>query len=218
MRCLAVADLHYALPQYDWLLDVAGRFDIVIIAGDHLDLTSMVDGRAQTLVVRKYIDRLRAKTRLITCSGQPRSRYPGCLRREDLEMDRRLPLSRHPGRRRIVPVRGCALHHLPVVGRSGGARADRGPDRCRCRQENRPLVLGTPCAARQFTDQLGREPLFRRRGAGRVDHRIPAGHRVFRPCPSVALRQGRILGRPDRRRPGCSIQGTSSARPRPTSS
>lgn len=69
MRCLIVADLHYSLAQYDWLVDVAGYFDLVVIAGDHLDLASQVDWRAQTVVVRKYIDRIRAKTRLITCSG-----------------------------------------------------------------------------------------------------------------------------------------------------
>ena len=69
MRCLIVADLHYSLPQYDWVMQVAGWFDVVIIAGDHLDLSSPVDIRAQSVVVRKYIDLLRAKTRLITCSG-----------------------------------------------------------------------------------------------------------------------------------------------------
>jgi Icc-related predicted phosphoesterase len=69
MRCLVVADLHYALPQYDWVIQVASRFDVVIIAGDHLDLGSLVDWRAQTVVVRKYIELLRAKARLITCSG-----------------------------------------------------------------------------------------------------------------------------------------------------
>jgi Icc-related predicted phosphoesterase len=69
MRILVVADLHYSLPQYDWLVDVAGEFDLVIIAGDHLDLSSMVDGRAQSVVVLKYIERLRGRTRLVTCSG-----------------------------------------------------------------------------------------------------------------------------------------------------
>ena len=69
MRCLAVADLHYSLHQYDWVMQVAGRFDVVIIAGDHLDLSSMVDWRAQTVVVRKYLNQLRSKTRLVTCSG-----------------------------------------------------------------------------------------------------------------------------------------------------
>ena len=69
MRCLVVADLHYSLPQYDWVLSVAHRFDLVIIAGDHLDLSSLVEGRAQTIVIRKYIELLRAKTQVITCSG-----------------------------------------------------------------------------------------------------------------------------------------------------
>lgn len=69
MRLLLVADLHYSLPQFDWVLDIASDFDVVVLAGDHLDLASLVDGRAQSVVVRKYFDRLRAKTRLVTCSG-----------------------------------------------------------------------------------------------------------------------------------------------------
>jgi Icc-related predicted phosphoesterase len=69
MRILAVADLHYSLPQYDWLLGVAGEFDVVVLAGDHLDLSSLVDFRAQILVVCKYCERIGARTRLITCSG-----------------------------------------------------------------------------------------------------------------------------------------------------
>ncbi len=80
MRCLVVADLHYALPQYDWVIQVASRFDVVIIAGDHLDLGSLVDWRAQTVVVRKYIELLRAKTRLITCSGNHDLDSRDCIR------------------------------------------------------------------------------------------------------------------------------------------
>ena len=69
MRLLVVADLHYALPQYDWLMDVAARFDAVIIAGDHLDTNSLVDLGAQNIVIQKYIGRLRDKTLLLVCSG-----------------------------------------------------------------------------------------------------------------------------------------------------
>jgi predicted phosphodiesterase len=47
MRLLLVADLHYSLPQFDWVLDIASDFDVVVLAGDHLDLASLVDGRAQ---------------------------------------------------------------------------------------------------------------------------------------------------------------------------
>ena len=69
MRLLAVADLHYSLPQFDWVLEIAADFDVVVLAGDHLELASIVDRRAQSVVVRKYFSRLRALTRLVTCSG-----------------------------------------------------------------------------------------------------------------------------------------------------
>ncbi|MEH2592291.1 hypothetical protein V1273_006130 [Bradyrhizobium sp. AZCC 1721] len=52
MRCLVVADLHYSLPQFDWLLAAAREFDVVIFAGDALDISSFVDFRAQILVVK----------------------------------------------------------------------------------------------------------------------------------------------------------------------
>jgi Icc-related predicted phosphoesterase len=69
MRCLFVADLHYSLPQFDWLLQSAPRYDLVVLAGDALDVASNVDFRAQTLVVRKYLHRIASVTRLIVCSG-----------------------------------------------------------------------------------------------------------------------------------------------------
>jgi Icc-related predicted phosphoesterase len=69
MRCLFVADLHYSLPQFDWLLRSAPCYDLVVLAGDALDVSSMVDFRAQTLVVRKYLQRIADVTRLIVCSG-----------------------------------------------------------------------------------------------------------------------------------------------------
>ena len=69
MRCLVVADLHYSLPQFDWVVNNAARFDLVIIAGDHLDLSSLVDGRAQTVVISKYMELLRERTHVLLCSG-----------------------------------------------------------------------------------------------------------------------------------------------------
>jgi len=69
MRCLVVADLHYSLPQFDWLLSEAAQFELVIFAGDALDIGSAVDFRAQILVVKKYLARLAAQTRIILCSG-----------------------------------------------------------------------------------------------------------------------------------------------------
>jgi Icc-related predicted phosphoesterase len=69
MRLLLVSDLHYSLPLFDWVVEVASDFDIVVMAGDHLDLASLVDGRAQAVVVKKYFVRIQAKTRLLICSG-----------------------------------------------------------------------------------------------------------------------------------------------------
>lgn len=69
MRWLVVSDLHYALPQFDWLMTAGPRFDLVVFAGDALDAGSIVDYAAQTVVVRKYLERLSAGTRVIFCSG-----------------------------------------------------------------------------------------------------------------------------------------------------
>src|ERR1700754_1522008 len=69
MRCLVVADLHYSLPQFDWLLSAGSQFDLVIFAGDALDIGSAVDFRAQIVVVKKYLARLTSQTRVILCSG-----------------------------------------------------------------------------------------------------------------------------------------------------
>jgi len=48
---------------------VAGDFDTVIVAGDHLDISSAVDPRAQIVVVLKYLRQLKEKTRVIASSG-----------------------------------------------------------------------------------------------------------------------------------------------------
>jgi Icc-related predicted phosphoesterase len=69
MRILAVADLHYNLPQFDWLISVANRYDLLIIAGDLLDGNSFVTTSAQMVVVLKYLERLRAIVPLVVCSG-----------------------------------------------------------------------------------------------------------------------------------------------------
>lgn len=69
MRLLFVADLHYALKQLDWLVANAENFDPVIIGGDLLDLASALDFDVQIVVVEKYLDRIRQKTRLLVSSG-----------------------------------------------------------------------------------------------------------------------------------------------------
>jgi Icc-related predicted phosphoesterase len=64
-----VSDLHYALKQYDWTASVAANFDVVIIAGDQLDIAGQLDGRVQIVVILKYLRRLAQSAKLIVSSG-----------------------------------------------------------------------------------------------------------------------------------------------------
>ena len=69
MKILVVADLHYSLPQFDWVLQQAPNYDMVVIAGDLLETASAVDPGTQIVVVGTYLKRLRQATRLLVCSG-----------------------------------------------------------------------------------------------------------------------------------------------------
>ena len=69
MNLLLVADLHYALKQFDWLVSVAPDHDAVVIAGDLLEVASVVPQGAQIVVVTEYLRRLSAITTVLVCSG-----------------------------------------------------------------------------------------------------------------------------------------------------
>ena len=69
MRLLFVADFHYALKQFDWLVENAGKYEAVIIGGDLLDLSSALDLDVQIVVVEQYLNRLCDRTRVLVCSG-----------------------------------------------------------------------------------------------------------------------------------------------------
>ncbi|MHB1308986.1 MAG: metallophosphoesterase family protein [Limisphaerales bacterium] len=69
MRLLFVADLHYSLKQFDWLLARAADYDVAAIGGDLLDLGSALEADVQIAIVEKYLGLLRQKTRLIVSSG-----------------------------------------------------------------------------------------------------------------------------------------------------
>jgi Icc-related predicted phosphoesterase len=69
MRLLFVADLHYSLKQFDWLVAQAGDFDAAVIGGDLLDLASDLDADVQIAIVERYFTRLQQKARLVVSSG-----------------------------------------------------------------------------------------------------------------------------------------------------
>jgi Icc-related predicted phosphoesterase len=69
MKVLVTADLHYSLKQWDWVLQAAGQFDLVVLAGDHLDIASALDTEAQAVVVLKYLERIGRRVPLLASSG-----------------------------------------------------------------------------------------------------------------------------------------------------
>jgi Icc-related predicted phosphoesterase len=69
VRLLLVSDLHYALPQYDWVAGVAADFDAVVVAGDHLDVGGHAALEAQSAAVIALLGRLAGQTTVLACSG-----------------------------------------------------------------------------------------------------------------------------------------------------
>jgi Icc-related predicted phosphoesterase len=69
MRILLVSDLHYSLPQLDWVVGAAGDFDLVVLAGDSLNIRSAVPLEAQSVVILRYLSMLQAVTHVAVSSG-----------------------------------------------------------------------------------------------------------------------------------------------------
>ena len=218
MRLLLVADLHYSLPQFDWVLDIASDFDVVVMAGDHLDLASLVDGRAQSIVVRKYFDRLRAKTKLVGLLRQSRSRYQEPARREDRQMAVRTAARGSAGRRGVLAPRRHVDHGLPMVGRSNRQG--------RHRQHSWPKPRRS--AASAGSGSITRRPPSRRRVGAATDISATwnfsngssnTGPTWSSPAMCISRPSSRTaLGSIASGRPGCSTPGSNSVRRRRISS
>lgn len=69
MRILAVGDIHYDLRQLDWVVEHAAEFDVVVIVGDLLDISSTVPLEAQITVVLRYLETLSRRCPTAVCSG-----------------------------------------------------------------------------------------------------------------------------------------------------
>jgi Icc-related predicted phosphoesterase len=69
VRILAIADLHYALRQFDWVGEHLEEFDLLVLAGDLLDLGSAVDLDVQEVIVEKYLRRFASQRVLLSSSG-----------------------------------------------------------------------------------------------------------------------------------------------------
>ena len=69
VRILLVSDLHYTLPQLDWVVRSAPLFDLVVLAGDQLDISSTVSLDAQSIVILRYLALLQAAGKVVIGSG-----------------------------------------------------------------------------------------------------------------------------------------------------
>jgi Icc-related predicted phosphoesterase len=68
-RALLVSDLHYDLRKLDWVLEQAGQVDLLAVAGDLLDISSVVPLDAQIAAVLEYFRRMADRTTTVACSG-----------------------------------------------------------------------------------------------------------------------------------------------------
>ena len=219
MRCLVVADLHYSLPQFDWLLAAAPRVR-------HRDFCRR---RARYRIVRRFSrpDRggeeipvlLSGMTRVILCSGNHD------LDERSAEGEK---IARWVGDVRELGI-ACDGDDLTIGDRAsrcahGGTGAGQGPHRIPAATpppSGRNAGSGCITRRRRIRDELGRQAVLRRRRTGAMDRAIPpsmviSGHvhqSPFIPDGSWFDRLGDDLGlqhRPAARPPA----GLYRARPR----
>jgi Icc-related predicted phosphoesterase len=69
MRILHVSDLHYSLPQFDWVVGAASKFELLTLAGDSLRVGSVVPLKDQSVTILEYLSLLHTLTSVAVCSG-----------------------------------------------------------------------------------------------------------------------------------------------------
>jgi len=69
VRALLVSDIHYDLRKLDWMLAEAADIDLLVVAGDLLDIASSVPLDAQIAVALEYLSRCAARATTVVCSG-----------------------------------------------------------------------------------------------------------------------------------------------------
>jgi Icc-related predicted phosphoesterase len=69
VRAVLVSDLHYDLRKLDWVLTEAENVDLVVVAGDLLDIFSDVPLDAQITVALEYLAAFAGRATTVVCSG-----------------------------------------------------------------------------------------------------------------------------------------------------
>ena len=215
MRILLVSDLHYRLPQFDWVVRSAPSFDLVVLAGDHLDISSAVSLDAQSVVILKYLSLLHAAGNVAVSSGNHDLTGP-----DDHGEQAALWLSE--ARSAGVPTDGDSLllgDTLVTIcpwwdGPLGRAAVEEQLAIAAARRPARWVwvyhwpPLGSPTC---WTGQrhYGDADLVR------LDRAAPAGPGAQRPRAPAALQARRRLGRPRRRHLGLQRGAPDRSRPGP---
>ena len=132
MRVLLVSDLHYDLRKLDWVLTQAADVDLLVVAGDLLDIVSGVPLDAQIVVVLEYLARFADRTTTVVCSGNHDLDHRTDGEREGHRLDPRRPRVGRGGRRRqrrrsaagwSARARGGRVRRRWASWRPGSARA-----------------------------------------------------------------------------------------------
>jgi len=69
MKLIFLADLHFSLKQYDWLLARSSDYDLTVIGGDLLDISAALDIDTQIPVIEKYFGLITKNSKLVVSSG-----------------------------------------------------------------------------------------------------------------------------------------------------
>ena len=176
MQILLVSDLHYTLKQLDWVASVAADYDLVVVAGDHLDIASIVEPDAQIAVVLEYLARMADEDHRRRVLGQPRPQRAQRARRARRVVARRGARVRRVRRRDARRHRRRARHGVPVVGRPAHAASvvDRQLAADAALVGDRRWIWVYHAPPDDVADELDRQAALRRRGARRVDRAAPA--------------------------------------------
>ena len=77
VRILLTSDQHYRLPTLDWLCQVAGDYDALVLAGDLLNVAGIVPIPVQAVVADRYLTRLAQLCPVFVVSGNHDLDGPG---------------------------------------------------------------------------------------------------------------------------------------------
>jgi predicted phosphodiesterase len=66
---LVTADLHFQKPWFEWIIQEAPRFEVILIAGDFLDMFKAEPRTTQACEVQSWLGRLAEVTNVAICSG-----------------------------------------------------------------------------------------------------------------------------------------------------